>query len=171
MVKGKIKGFTLVELLVTITILAMLATIGMSQFGTAQRKSRDVRRKGDLDGVYKALQAYYADYGRFPASTVGGSISVGTTLAWDGSEFEKDSNLYMKVMPKPVTTNTPYCYKADALGTRFGLFVNLESVTDKECDRDGVGGADILTFDCGGPGLRTYCYQRLSPNLKVNDPI
>jgi prepilin-type N-terminal cleavage/methylation domain-containing protein len=170
MVKKETKGFTLVELLVTITILAMLAMVGVSQFGTAQKKSRDVRRKGDLDGVYKALQAYYADYGRFPAS-VTGQISVdGTTgIAWDGSEFKKDSNLYMKVMPKPVTTATPYCYLADTNGTKFGLFVNLESVTDKECDRDGDGIADPLTFMCNE--ITTYCYQRLSPNLKVDDPI
>jgi len=76
-------------------------------------------------------------------------------------------------MPKPVATNTPYCYKADALGTKFGLFVNLESVTDKECDRDtsgaGVGVADTLPFVCNG--TRAYCYQRLSPNLKVGDQI
>lgn len=171
MVKGEIKGFTLVELLVTITILAMLATIGMSQFGTAQRKSRDVRRKGDLDGVYKALQAYYADYGRFPVSS-SGKIKIGAAdVGWDGSEFKKDSNLYMKVMPKPVTPATPYCYLADTKGTRFGLFVNLESVTDKECDRDGVSGADTLTAVNKCADSVAYCYQRLSPNLKVNDQI
>ncbi|MFA4827096.1 MAG: type II secretion system protein [Candidatus Shapirobacteria bacterium] len=171
MVKGKIKGFTLVELLVTITILAMLATIGMSQFGTAQRKSRDVRRKGDLDGVYKALQAYYADYGRFPASTLGRISIGGAGIDWNGSEFKQDSNLYMKVMPKPVTASTPYCYKADALGTKFGLFVNLESVTDKECDRDNNGVGDTLTAANACGSRRDYCYQRLSPNLTIGNPI
>lgn len=170
------KGFTLVELLVTITILGMLAVVGVAQFGTAQKKSRDVRRKGDLDSVYKAILAYYADYGRYPASSAGGGNIVvgGNPLLWDGqAEFKQDSYLYMKALPKPVTTAASYCYKAATGGTSFGLFVQLETTTDKECDRDtvapGLGVADTLPFLCGG--ISTYCYQRLSPNLKIGDTI
>ena len=59
-------GFTLIELLVVITIMSILTVITVSQFQSARQKARDVQRKSDLSSVTKALEMYYADYGRFP---------------------------------------------------------------------------------------------------------
>lgn len=49
------KGFTLIELLVVIAIIGILAAFIVASFNTAQQKSRDARRKADLDAVKKAL--------------------------------------------------------------------------------------------------------------------
>ncbi len=49
-------GFTLIELLIVITILGILAGITLASYGNAQAKSRDSRRKTDLDAIKKALE-------------------------------------------------------------------------------------------------------------------
>lgn len=49
-------GFTLVELLVVITIIAILSVVGMTVFGSVQQRARDARRRGDIDAIAKALE-------------------------------------------------------------------------------------------------------------------
>ena len=49
-------GFTLVELLVVISIIAVLSVIGITLFSGAQSKARDSIRRNDLDAIKKALE-------------------------------------------------------------------------------------------------------------------
>ncbi len=156
------KGFTLIELLVVIAIMSILTVITVSQFQTAQRKARDVARKGDLSAVSKALQMYYADYGVFPAA-VSGRISVdgSTPIAW-GEEFADEANyIYMKVLPRENSQDDyPYCYAVDNVvdPRKFGLFAQLENTTDSQCE-----GHEYI---CNG---RTYCFGYASPNTLIQE--
>lgn len=67
------KGFTLVELLVVITILAILMTIGIAVYSGVQKNARDLRRKSDLRSIKIALELYYQANGQYPSSTWVGS--------------------------------------------------------------------------------------------------
>jgi len=60
MIKNQ-KGFTLLELLVVIGIIGILVAIGSVSYSAAQTKSRDSRRRQDLEAVGKALEQYYVD--------------------------------------------------------------------------------------------------------------
>lgn len=53
------QGFTLVELLVVITIIAILSVIGMAVFGNIQARARDARRRADIDAISKAYEVVY----------------------------------------------------------------------------------------------------------------
>lgn len=55
------KGFTLLELLVVISIMGILMTLGMVAFSTAQKKGRDAKRTGDIKAMQNAFEQYYAD--------------------------------------------------------------------------------------------------------------
>lgn len=55
------RGFTLLELLVVIAIIGILLALGTVSFSTAQRKSRDARRQGDIKALQDAYEQYYAD--------------------------------------------------------------------------------------------------------------
>lgn len=57
------KGFTLLEILVVISIIGILIALGASAFSVAQRKSRDARRQGDLKQMQNAFEQYYATPG------------------------------------------------------------------------------------------------------------
>ncbi|MFZ5376732.1 MAG: type IV pilin protein [Patescibacteria group bacterium] len=56
------KGFTLLELLVVISIIGILIIIGSVAFSTAQRKGRDARRRGDIKAIQDGFEQYYASH-------------------------------------------------------------------------------------------------------------
>jgi type II secretion system protein G len=62
------RGFTLLEVLVSATIIAVLTTIGVVAYSSVNKRSRDVKRKSDLEQVRSALEMYRSDYGEYPDS-------------------------------------------------------------------------------------------------------
>ena len=57
---GSKKGFTLLEILVVIGIIAILVTLGFASYTTVQKKARDAKRKGDLTTFQKAMEECYS---------------------------------------------------------------------------------------------------------------
>jgi len=56
--QGKQTGFTLIELIVSVTIIAVLTVAGVISYGGASKKSRDSRRMADLEKIRIALELY-----------------------------------------------------------------------------------------------------------------
>lgn len=67
------QAFTLIELLVVATIIGVLMSIAIVSFSNAQKKSRDAKRKADLETVRQALVLYRQDNGDY------GDVSSGLT--------------------------------------------------------------------------------------------
>lgn len=55
------KGFTLLELLVVISIIGILIAMGAVAFSTAQKRGRDSRRRADMKAMQSAFEQYYAN--------------------------------------------------------------------------------------------------------------
>lgn len=53
------QGFTLVELLVVISIIAILAVIAAAVFGNTQKKARDAKRQSDIEAISSAMESRY----------------------------------------------------------------------------------------------------------------
>lgn len=53
-------GFTLFELLISISIIGILIAVATSNFTSAQRKARDTKRVQDVGAVQKAAEQYYS---------------------------------------------------------------------------------------------------------------
>ncbi len=49
-------GFSLVELLVTIVLIAILATISVNVYSNTQQSARDGQRRSEIDSISKALE-------------------------------------------------------------------------------------------------------------------
>ncbi|RME58130.1 prepilin-type N-terminal cleavage/methylation domain-containing protein [Candidatus Parcubacteria bacterium] len=62
------KGFTLIEMLVVIAIIAILAGAVLVGLGGARRSGADARRVSDLQHVRTALELYYNRYQGYPTN-------------------------------------------------------------------------------------------------------
>jgi prepilin-type N-terminal cleavage/methylation domain-containing protein len=63
---ARFRGFTLVEMLVVITIIAMLAALTMGGYTYAMRGSREKTTRGTFEAVQTALETYNTEFGEFP---------------------------------------------------------------------------------------------------------
>lgn len=62
----KQSGFTLIELIVVVTIIGILAAIAISNVKWAQQKAREAALHDDLFEMRKAIDNYYADKQKYP---------------------------------------------------------------------------------------------------------
>lgn len=74
--KQKQTGFTIVEVLIVIIVIAILATISLMAYSGVQAGARDSQRRHDIGQLAKALELYYADNGRYPTSSGAGSTTI-----------------------------------------------------------------------------------------------
>ena len=114
-------GFTIVELLIVIVVIAILAAITITVFRGIQTRANATRTVSDIQAVNKAVQMYYADTGSYP-STGGG---------WYGYQGVQTANYVPGVAPTYISslppmaklsTQTEYIYRSD--GTNYKLIVH-----------------------------------------------
>ena len=63
----KTLGFTLIELLIVISIISILATIGITVYGGVQRNARDAKRREDINAIANALEVAKGSDTNYPA--------------------------------------------------------------------------------------------------------
>lgn len=81
----KAHGFTIVELLIVIVVIAILAAISIVAYTGIQSRARDTTRQSDISQVQKLVQAYYAIHGSYPVTTSSMSTSGVTTARTDSN--------------------------------------------------------------------------------------
>ena len=64
----KRSGFTFVELLLVVTIIAILTGVAMVSYTNVSRNSRDSRRRLDIENIRSALELCRTESGSYPAS-------------------------------------------------------------------------------------------------------
>ena len=68
-------GFTIIELIVVVTVVGILAAITVVSYSAAQGRARDTTRRADIANITKALEQYYDDNGSYP-TTSGASSTI-----------------------------------------------------------------------------------------------
>lgn len=108
--KKKIKfGFTLLELLVVIGIIALLVSMTMVSYSTSQKKARDAKRKSDVRAIQSALEQYYSICGYTYKSYAGGFVDSGILCT-----SINPTVAIMPTVPVDPKTITPYqCNSCD----------------------------------------------------------
>ncbi len=82
MKKQNTYAFTLVELVVVITILAVLGTIGFLSISGYSKKARNSNRVYDMKVIEKALSVYIQTTSLYPNPDSATAISYSGGIAW-----------------------------------------------------------------------------------------
>lgn len=64
------KAFTLIELLLVLSVIGLILTLSFTSYGNTQKAARDAKRKADLEQIRAALEQYKSVKNAYP-STVG----------------------------------------------------------------------------------------------------
>lgn len=67
------KGFTLIEMLTVVAIIAILAGLLFPAISAARRKAQVAQAQTEIKSIESALKTYYTEYGRWPNGNGGGS--------------------------------------------------------------------------------------------------
>jgi len=130
-------GFTLIELMIVMAILAILMAIGAGVFTTSMKKGRDNTRKANLSAMTKALELYYSDKGKYPVGVSGVIKGCGTdtvrTVCAVNTPFQDSTpinpTIYMAQLPTDPVSSLKYYY-VSANGSQFQIYAHLENTQD-----------------------------------------
>lgn len=116
---------TLIELLLVTAIVGILAGAIIMTLNPIDQlaKSEDARRKSDLAQVQRALELYYQNTGRYPASSADFKIYINpTTYTW-GSAWQP----YMNKLPQDPKVTNRYLYYSppSSNGQTYYLYANV----------------------------------------------
>lgn len=130
-------GFTLIEILVVITIISLLATVGAGSYTTLTKHSFDSRRKADLEQIRSALEMWKSNNGVYPST-----VPLGLTLT-DGT------NTYLQKVPNDPKAPTRV-YNIVVTSSNYTLGADIENEAAASSDQCG---------DCG----ERYCNYCVTP--------
>ncbi len=82
---SKVRGFTLIELMVAVAIVLTILSILSVSFFEARQNSRDRQRVSDLTQLQFALSAYNEVNGRFPILATPTQLGNGYIGVWEGA--------------------------------------------------------------------------------------
>lgn len=95
----KKSGFTLIELMVVITVISILSTIALFGIGKAQASARDTSRQQIMNGIRTALERYYSDNQAY----------FTTTNNFCGLTAALITGAYLTAQPNDPQTKTAIC--------------------------------------------------------------
>ncbi len=81
--KVRTQGFTLLELVIVISILSILAGAIAPSMTRQVKRARDTRRFTDMRAICKAIDQFYSDKGRWPVASQDPSVG-GWDVSYDG---------------------------------------------------------------------------------------
>jgi len=142
MVKRYFFGFTLIEVMVAVAIIALLILLVINTFVNQTLKGNDAKRKADLDRIKVAVEEYEKDHNCYPATVT----------------CPTDAGLapYLTNIPCDPLTHQPYAYEPGpgVCAGWFRSYAKLQNAADKSI-------VPII-----GPG-GAYNYYVDSPNAPV----
>ena len=131
----KSKGFTLVELMIVIAVIAILSTMGLVGFSRAQKSGRDTDRSQRAKGLQVALECYYGIKGVYPSSLDFTDLDTSLTAqCWTGNTLGSPEDpvtgatlTAAGAVQKGGTTIATYTYTSAAPNSSYTLTLTGES--------------------------------------------
>ncbi len=134
-------GFTIVEIVVIVGIMAVLTTVIFASLDNSKKKSRDQKRVADISAVQLALEQFFARKNYYP-TTITGLELIPTYMA-----AAPESN----VIYAPLTSlNSP----TNTQCASYHLYITLESNISVLDSRKNFNSQTTNTPTCAGTDLR-----------------
>src|SRR5437868_909281 len=130
-------AFTLMELLVVITLIAILAGIGVPAFTAVMESARKTQAKNEEQQIVAAVNAFYTDYGKYPLVTADTTIN-GTSAPSNGDLF-----FTLRGVSGGVNLNS-------AVNTRAIVFIQPPVSKDQTNPRSGIKTLNSIWYDPWG---------------------
>jgi len=144
MIHNSSSGFSLIELLVVVSLIGILLVISLPAFSQSRKGSRDAKRKVDLEQIRSALEVYRTDCKTYPSR-----IDSGQALS--GVEDSCKGNQYMAEVPAdPIPSSYVYFYSRGGANS-YTLCAYLETSS-------------------GDAGCAGDCGENVKCNYKVTNP-
>lgn len=138
-------GYTIIELAVTISVIAILASISVVTYSIVQRDARDNTRRGNVRVVVEGLEKYYEKNGEYPSvkslvNNYGGNTGDAIAALLD----IKASALKMPRMTPASETNALYSGATPI--NDYILYIAYNEVDNVHCQNGPFGGCDEFTI-------------------------
>jgi len=141
------KAFSLIELMVVMTVMAILFAVASISYGSVMKSSRDAKRKIDMESIRQALVLYRAEEGKYPISSdypmscgdsgsnVNGTYGICST-----------SKTFLRTLPVDPKSSESYLY-TPAVCTTVGSVTTCTAFTIKSSQMEKADNCDVG----GGP--------------------
>ncbi|MCR4329195.1 MAG: type II secretion system GspH family protein [Candidatus Roizmanbacteria bacterium] len=144
------KGFTLMELLIVITLLGILSGLIFSMLRNASPAARDIKRKQDVEAVKKSLEIYYSDVEAYP------TVTSAMGMLWGGNiSHPTAAKTYMQVLPRDPVSAMNYFYFVSADKQSYKLYTCLENTSDSAYSAS-IGTVEGANCGVGCSGICNY---------------
>ena len=157
-------AFTLVELLVVISIIVILAGLLFPVMSSVQERAKKLQATNDEQGIVNAVKSYYTEYGRLPVTDVQAAANSDAVYSNPGGsalyndqllnillgKMHDSSGKYLASSPSSPASPFPY-------NTRQVVFLEAKLAKDANSPKNGLstkGGEENRWYD---PWGKAYC--------------
>jgi prepilin-type N-terminal cleavage/methylation domain-containing protein len=142
------RAFTLIELLIVITIIAILMGLLFPAFRSVQDQAKRAQAKNDETQIATAVTAYFTEYGKYPLIDVKQGFD---TLYGDPGGSYGNEDVFNVLRALPIGVNA-----GDVLNSRKIVFFNGASAKDAVHPRSGFATQD--TTGENGSSIKTGAF-------------
>ena len=111
----RLKGFTLVELMVVLTVIALLLSVVVPDYVGRMKRAEEAVLQENLAVMRDALDKHYADAGRYPA-TLEELVSKRYLRAIPKDPFTESASTWVAVPPQDTRKGNVWDVKSAAKG-------------------------------------------------------
>jgi len=149
--KNNKKGFTLIEMLIVITIIGILSALILVGLSSFRMRGRDARRIADVRQAQNGLEIYYTKNLKYPTVAAGSPASRWTEL----TTTLTGAGIGLTQIPQdPLAPDSSYDYKDGNSQQNYVIAVTLEDGDNSSLKNDMDG--SIFGINCDDPA---YCVQ------------
>jgi len=110
------RGFTLVELLVVLAILALLLTLAVPRYFSSIERAKDATLMHDLNTLRESIDKFYADTGQYP-KTLDDLVEKKYIRKLPIDPITNSTSTWILLPPEPPLEGNIYDIQSGALGT------------------------------------------------------